>query len=520
MARTKRKNMGPPQPIPPPVEQVEEVDNSHSSEEKLTPSSHQTSGASSTATKPKKRKEISEAWAHYDRIVIEGQDLKAKCKHCGAKCMVDPNKHGTKNLKIHVKKCKVLLSQKSPMDNYTISHDGDTTSNEMRLHKFDSNMIRAALIEWIICEELLFRIVKSKKFKEFCKVMEPRYVVPSRMTVARHIFKTYNAQKEKLKEALKGSVGRLHKRIISFCMVEDHKGEGIEKQLEKVTKEWGIEKIMCITVDNASANEDTSLILNIIVKFGLQKCIISVERIKNAVKYVRLSPKRLSKFLECTKQVGVICTKSLCLDVATRWNSIYLMLEVTVEYEFVFDRLHDEDLGNRNSFPNDIVFQAIQDHLKNAQIDNYKVISEIAGEMMVKYDQYFGNILKVSMLVYVALVLDPRSKLDIFKRFLQLAFDEKTSDELYEGTKKLLQDLYKKYHSILGAPQSQSSVSQVSKRNDTSSSSSTSSTRVSNAWDIVCDHTECATSLSKYELDKYLVDDRETSLNDFDLLNF
>ncbi|GAB2275340.1 hypothetical protein Dimus_039124 [Dionaea muscipula] len=48
---------------------------------------------------------------------------------------------------------------------------------------------------------------------------------------------------------------RLHKRIISFAMVDDHRGEGIGQQLENVCKEWGIDKIMCITVDNASAND-------------------------------------------------------------------------------------------------------------------------------------------------------------------------------------------------------------------------------------------------------------------------
>ncbi|XP_038716646.1 zinc finger BED domain-containing protein RICESLEEPER 2-like [Tripterygium wilfordii] len=191
--------------------------------------------------------------------------------------------------------------------------------------------------------------------------------------------------------------------------------------------------------------------LNLVVKQGLQKCVKSIEKTSNAVKYVRSSLKRQSKFLDCAKQLGVMITKSVCLDVVTQWNSTYLMLEVAVEYELVFDCLYHEDLGYHGSFLttnvlgspgfndwenarklipflklfydgtttlsgstyvtiNNYFFwiQAIRDYLKEAQTSNYKVLSEVVVDMMSKYDQYFGNISKVNMLVYIALVLDPR----------------------------------------------------------------------------------------------------------------
>ena len=47
----------------------------------------------------------------------------------------------------------------------------------------------------------------------------------------------------------------LHKRVINFCVILDHKGDSIAKLLEDCLLEWGIEKLLTITVDNASAND-------------------------------------------------------------------------------------------------------------------------------------------------------------------------------------------------------------------------------------------------------------------------
>ena len=40
----------------------------------------------------------------------------------------------------------------------------------------------------------------------------------------------------------------------------------------------------------------------------------------------------------------------LSLDVPTRWNSTYLMLEVVEKLETAFDRMHEEDVEFRSYF--------------------------------------------------------------------------------------------------------------------------------------------------------------------------
>jgi len=47
---------------------------------------------------------------------------------------------------------------------------------------------------------------------------------------------------------------KIHKRILSFCLVENHKGETLGKVVEMYLLDWGIDKILTIIVDNAVFN--------------------------------------------------------------------------------------------------------------------------------------------------------------------------------------------------------------------------------------------------------------------------
>jgi hypothetical protein len=48
---------------------------------------------------------------------------------------------------------------------------------------------------------------------------------------------------------------KYHKRILAFRQVADHKGQKIVRELEECLVEWGIHRILTISVDNASAND-------------------------------------------------------------------------------------------------------------------------------------------------------------------------------------------------------------------------------------------------------------------------
>ena len=131
----------------------------------------------------------------------------------------------------------------------------------------------------------------------------------------------------------------------------------------------GVDKIFTITLDNARSN-DTAIkylkrktkdwkttildneflhmsccahIVNLIVCEGLKDQNESVVKIRNAVRYVRSSPSRLQTFKNCVEREKIPSKSLVCLDLSTRWNSTYMMLEVVVKFQNAFEWLQEED---------------------------------------------------------------------------------------------------------------------------------------------------------------------------------
>jgi hypothetical protein len=50
-------------------------------------------------------------------------------------------------------------------------------------------------------------------------------------------------------------------------------------------------------------------------------------KVRNAVNYVKSSPSRFEKFKGCMEKEQIQFKGLLCLDISTRWNSTYKMLE-------------------------------------------------------------------------------------------------------------------------------------------------------------------------------------------------
>ncbi|TXG73419.1 hypothetical protein EZV62_001998 [Acer yangbiense] len=75
--------------------------------------------------------------------------------------------------------------------------------------------------------------------------------------------------------------------------------------------------------------------------------------IRNAVKYVKSSPNILERFKKCVAHEKIETKGLVVLDVPTKWNSTYLMLESALKLRKAFERLGEEDGHYVNYFKDD-----------------------------------------------------------------------------------------------------------------------------------------------------------------------
>ncbi|KAG2685331.1 hypothetical protein I3760_10G120700 [Carya illinoinensis] len=437
--------------------------------------------SSDTSLPPRKRranKDPSIVWDHFTKINgCPLNDPKVECNYCHKIYCCHPKRHGTSSMLQHLGICKQHPHRIRLTDQQNMNRDGplegvgdSDVSNSANAHKFDSETVRIAIAEMIICDELPFRIVEAQGFRKVCRSLEPRFQVPSRTTAARDCIKLFKMEKEKLRKIFKmvwrvslttdtwtsiqnlnymcltahfiDSNWKLHKRILNFCMIPNHKGETIGKCVDSCLQDWGIKKIFTVTVDNASSNDVAieylrkfegkyihirccAHIMNLIVNDGLRDCDDSITRVRNAVRYVRSSPARMEKFKKCIEKEKIDCTKLVCLDVSTRWNSTYLMLEVAETYKKHFFRLEKDDDSFVGYCPN-----------------FYDATVRLSGSLYVTSNAYFQEFCGIQSHL---------CKFSLLQFWFKKIYGGNLVEEMIAIVKHLMMDIYWKYSIVYGS---------------------------------------------------------------------
>ncbi|XP_070004148.1 uncharacterized protein [Nicotiana sylvestris] len=101
--------------------------------------------------------------------------------------------------------------------------------------KFDQEECRMALCGMVIVDELPFSFVEKEGFRNFMKVAQPCFHIPSRTTVTRDCFALFNVEKNKLMKFLKGTSQRI------FTVTVDNASSNnvtVEKLSDKLD-DWG-----------------------------------------------------------------------------------------------------------------------------------------------------------------------------------------------------------------------------------------------------------------------------------------
>ncbi|XP_070025760.1 zinc finger BED domain-containing protein RICESLEEPER 1-like [Nicotiana sylvestris] len=569
----------------------------------------------SGSKKRKIMKERSVAWRHFKEYVANTKNS------------------GTSNLLSHLLKCPNNPHKpETSQTKLAFQPKGQTGDVSLIPWKFDQEACRRALARMIIIDEQPFISVEKDGFRDFVRALQPLFHIPSRTTMTRDCFEIYHDEKLALKSIFKESKQRicittdtwtsiqrinymcvtahyidknwnLHKKILNFCPITSHKGQDLASGVAKCLLEWGVDKVFTVTVDNASSNDvmvkelskqftrwNTNLmegkhvhvrcmahIINLVVQDGLREGSVSVERIRQAVRYIRQSPARWKKFKECCDLDRITSKKSLCLDVPTRWNSTYLMLKVATVYEEAFTKYCDIDYGLMSCISNcicedgqpagpllstdwdsvrrivkflEIFYEltlkvsgtlyitsnvhfleicVVGSSLKELMQSEDATLKEMANNMKEKFDKYWGDPQKMNKMIFISCVFDPRHKFQSLSFALAAMFGETIGVKIQIEVKTYMESLFNVYAKKNGGsgsfPYSPSSGSCPSSPSSPGScpSSPTSSTSSSSLSKFMLDlkkHKKGEGIDSKTELDKYLGEDVEEDFENFKILGW
>ncbi|KAH9758173.1 BED-type domain-containing protein [Citrus sinensis] len=419
-------------------------------------------------------------WNHF--TLLEDNPNKCKCNYCGRQYQCHSRRDGITNMRNHILACLAYKTfreqQEGSQQNLTIEGGEGNASNMVLAKGWSQDVCRRAVTKMIIMGELPLSFVDNKGFMHFCSVAIPQFVMPSRRLLRVSLTtdlwtSVQNMSYMVITAHFIDSDWCLNRRIISFSVIEDHRGKTIGKKIVACLQDWGIERLFAITVDNASTNDvavnyvtmqllawrnDDAIvlagqymhvrccahILNLIVVLGLNELHASVAVIRNAVKYVRSSTTRLQAFKQCAQQVK--CPNgTVVLDCPTRWNSTYLMLMTALKFQAAFDRMQ--------SVTSNLCYDTIgliESSLTALEGSKDPWVVAMAYQIREKFDKYWESSGKINKMLIVASILDPRAKMDFAKHIFEIIFanDGWKVEKMTKAVKDLLNELYDAYSAM------------------------------------------------------------------------
>jgi hypothetical protein len=273
----------------------------------------------------------------------------------------------------------------------------DKPQSNLENWEFSQEKSRELLAKMIILHECPFRMVEHHLFREFVTSLQPEFQIVGRHTIRDDCIKIYNEMKLKMIEEISviqrvalttdlwtstdqtgymvvtahyiDNKWDLKKRIIGFKpLPSPHTSQAISDRISQSMLEWNLtDKCAFITLDNASAN-DASIkriqrlvnerrlggldangayfhlrcaahVINLVVKDGLKSVSLGISKLRSSVKWIRQSPTRKEAFNNAVKSCGIISDKKPTTDVATRWNSTFLMIDSSLPFKIAFENL-------------------------------------------------------------------------------------------------------------------------------------------------------------------------------------
>ncbi|XP_024995057.1 zinc finger BED domain-containing protein RICESLEEPER 1-like [Cynara cardunculus var. scolymus] len=370
---------------------------------------------------------------------------------------------------------------------------------------FDYRRSRFDLARMIILHGYPLAMVEHVGFKIFVRKLQPLFELATLDGVVADCKEIYLKEKQKVCEMLDNLPGKislsvdtwaakgdakylcltahsvdetwaLRKKILSFIQIDPFQTEDmVSEVIMSRLMEWDIDrKLFSMTCDSCQIHDNivckirerlsqnrfllcngqlfevrcAANLIKVMVEDCLEALSLTICKIRESIRYIRMSQATHEKFNEMVQEVGANSQKSLYLDNPLHWNSTYIMLDVALEYREAFSRLQEHDFaytmcpsdddwsrastitsflklfvevstvfaGSKHPTAN-IYFPEVCDiHLQ--LIDwcqsRDEHISSLSLKMKSKFDDYWK---KCSLALAVAAILDPRFKMKLVEYY-------------------------------------------------------------------------------------------------------
>ena len=87
---------------------------------------------------------------------------------------------------------------------FQAKREGESGSNVLVVANYSEERIRLALARMIIIDELPFKFVERQGLQEFMEIVEPRFPIPHRTTIAKAFMKLYSSEVDILRRTIVG----------------------------------------------------------------------------------------------------------------------------------------------------------------------------------------------------------------------------------------------------------------------------------------------------------------------------
>jgi hypothetical protein len=497
--------------------------------------------AGEVASRSNRSRKRSVVWQYFEELTNEG---KARCKHCGLRLSYHKG-IGISHLQNHV---RTSCREFPPDIDRSAIFPKSVSSVDLRNFVLDPKVVRDFMTKFWITANVAFKKIENGFFKRMMISAHPSLAVHGRQTLKNDCMLVYREERKKIANAffnIDSSVSftsdmwtsnqnlgyicltahfidgdfNLHHHTINFKQVpHPHNAAAIHSTIMDCLYEWDLaNKAFSFTLDNATSNDNvvrklretlwthmpfggvdlhvrcTAHILNLIVQDGMST-------IRDVTKHISSSSSRLQNFNTIPHQFNLTPKRGFSLDVSTRWNSTYDMLEEAVEYKdalthyanqhniqvptldqwnlahrvckFLKNFSDTTKVFSRHNSPSAHMYVeeiwGIREVLLDEDNRNDDFLKLVCADMKSKFDKYWNEPNKILL---VSSMLDPRYKLSLLKYCLLKMYGEEVADIKENDALTWFKAYYYHYESLL----QRSSQSNVSSSPEVGCSSSTSS---------------------------------------------